>query len=171
MLQTRSQLIGFPILSQQAERPIAKIQDLIIDPENGKFLGVQTNRADHIISEKDFLNFKGGLTVSDNTVLVPPSEVLRIETILHSGLNLHRLGVQTEKGKSLGRVEDYWVNLNLCALTQLKVVKSLWFIPLEVRLIPVSQIVKITPEAVIVKNNVATQKENSKKFVPVKKMA
>lgn len=171
MLQSRSQLIGLPILSQQTEHPIARIHDLILDFETGQLLGVETNQPNQIISETDFLNFKGGLTVPDASVLVSPTEILRIHNILNSGINLFRHPVKTEKGLFLGNVEDFWLNLNTARLTQLKVVRSFWFIPLEIRLISVNQIVKITSDAVIVKSSIATQKEETKKFVPVKKMA
>ncbi len=114
MLITASSLLHFPILSLHVGGEIARISQLIIDPNLLKVIAIRVEGA--LIRDEvgDLLPIgsirefsRVGVIIDSIDELVDSEEVMRLRDILELNFELNGLKVVTKKKSKLGRVTDY----------------------------------------------------------------
>ena len=176
MLITSTRLIGTLVLSMQTGRPIGRVVDTIVNPDNLKVIAFRlagsliphgdANILD-VYSIRDY--FRNCFVVDDIDELVAPTDVVKIAKVLELNFDLIGLKVETKKGSKLGKVIDYTVSLDNLTVQQIIVrrpaLKS--FIDPEL-IIHRKEIVKITDYKVIIKDEekVIKAKAEKENFVP-----
>lgn len=114
MLITASSLLHFPILSLHVGGEIARISQLIIDPNLLKIIAIRVEGA--LIRDEvgDLLPIESirefsrvGVIIDSIDELVDGEEVMRLRDILELNFELNGLKVVTEKKSKLGKVTDY----------------------------------------------------------------
>lgn len=175
MLIIASKFIGTPILSMQASGRIGAITDFIIEPESLKAIAFFTagpgiNKESNILDAKSIREYSSyGCVVDSADELVAEGDVIRIDKVLDLRFNLIGIKVVTKKGTKLGRVEDFTMTEDNYTIQQLIVkrpsIKS--FLDSELT-IPRSEIVEITDDKIIVRDEEKTIKARSEKedFIP-----
>ncbi|MBR3143672.1 PRC-barrel domain-containing protein [Candidatus Saccharibacteria bacterium] len=175
MLITASKFIGTPILSMQASGRIGAITDFIIEPESLKAIAFFTagpgiNKESNILDAKSIREYSNyGCVVDSADELVAYGDVIRIDKVLDLRFNLIGIKVVTKKGTKLGRVEDFTMTEDNYTIQQLIIkrpsIKS--FLDSELT-IPRSEIVEITDDKIIVKDEEKTIRARAEKedFIP-----
>ncbi|MBU1018898.1 MAG: hypothetical protein ABII07_05860 [Patescibacteria group bacterium] len=165
MLSTLSQTVGLPIISEQAEGPVALIKDILIDPNNGGVTGVAILMSKKIVATSDIRSWTPeGIKVVDETAIIERSEIIKQQ------ISILGHAVFDKNEKFLGIVHDFVVDTEVSQLKQIFVKKSIIFIPIEKRIIDYRDIVEILPDRIVVKNGLAPSKEKVRAFVAMKKM-
>lgn len=175
MLITASKFIGTPVLSMQAAGPIGYISDFIIEPESLKAIAFftagpgipsTTNILDaHSIREYSSL----GCVIDSADELVAQGDVVRIDKVLDLNFSLTGLKVETKKHTKLGRVNDFTMTDHDYTVQQLIVKRPALKSFLDSDLtIPRSEIVEVTDDKIIVKDEEKTIKARAGKedFIP-----
>lgn len=157
-----SETIGQPVFTEYSKSPVALIQDLVIDPENGKILAFVVKKK-YIIVPMDVEKFSNGLYISDSDKIIPVDDVLRVQEVLKRGIKIIGNKVVTEKTKvHIGQVADYEIDTTHMVLSSIHAARMFLFFRLEERIIPFHSIVKINKESIIVKNASVVAKAESK---------
>lgn len=114
MLVNASNLLGCPILSLHVGGQIARVTDLIIDPDNLSLLAVRVDGPLVDPAEGDILMMssvrefsRAGMIVDSNDEFVRGEDIVRVKEVLKLHFELRGLKVVTKKKAKLGRVEDY----------------------------------------------------------------
>jgi uncharacterized protein YrrD len=166
MLINFSSVLNQQIISAEVKTAVARVQDIVIDPENGKILGFVIKKnlfaKQQIISSLDILGiFQNAVIINSDEVIIDFEEMIRFDKIRKDRLNIFRKWVKTRSGKMLGRIDDiiletnpleikkYFINGSACKLCIMNLFRHR-----DDRLITHNDIYKITPDAVIVKNDV-----------------
>lgn len=154
-----NKIINLPVYLMN--KKIGAVKNIIIDPERGLFLYVETGNNKYIKSE-DIEN------ISNNKIILKNKNKIIDEFL--GGLKIIKLKVQTESGEFLGRVSDFEINIDFNRLTRLyvsggNIIKKL--IRGEL-IINKDQIISIKPEKIIVKDIIARKKQRNK-ILPEKK--
>ena len=149
-----------PVFTEHSPASIALVQDIILDPENGKLLAFVI-KGNHIIVPLDIERLNAGLYIRDQDCIMEQTEVLRVSTVASRNIYLIGAHVITEKNKTyLGRVVDYEFDTRIMVLTKIYVEKLFVFFHFQEKIIPFHSIVKILPKHIIVKDsNVAREQE------------
>lgn len=153
MQKLYSELIGMSVLTEYSNSLIALVKDIIIDPENGRVLAfcVKNNC---IISSLDIEAVNINLVIADRDRIVPINEILRVETVAKMNIPIIGAKVITQRGKKyIGRVVDYSIDTRHMALFSIYCARSFLFFRLDERIIPYKNIVKITKNAVTIKDS------------------
>jgi|GEM_PF-1519941 len=168
-----SQFIGIAVISLAGPKKIGWILDLVISPENGMFLGFLMKtpsffKTQKIILPQDVLKIlKNNLLILDDTKISEPAEIVRIKQVLDRKTKFLGAKVFLESGTYLGRISDFALSSQALQITDFDIKKS-FFSPLfNPRAIPLSQIIKITPEGVILSDNLFSKqtKKGAKKTI------
>lgn len=176
MLIDDNNLLDFPVLSLHVGGMIAKTTRLIIDPNDLKVVAFELTGPEvggengTILQVKDVREFSGmGMVVDSIDEFVNPGDVIRLDKILELNFELIGKKVESKKGSKIGKVSGFVVNTDDFAVQQFIVqrpfVKA--FLDPEL-LIGRSEIVKVTDEKVIVKDEEDKIKKRAMKedFVP-----
>lgn len=154
MLILASTFNGLPIISLAEERKVAEIQDIIIEPKNGELLGFELKK--NLFSPPLFLASsdieevtKEAVFIRQNDSVVEKEEIPRLAEALQKKIKFKNLKVITESQKTVGRLEDLLIDLP-SKLTLKYYVKGLF----KSRIIPKELVVKITPKAMVVQDEV-----------------
>lgn len=159
MLTTASQLIQVPVMSLQTGTELARTTEAVIDPrtlaviayelsgplldEHPSFLRVEDIREQSNI----------GLIVDSSDEFVGLDDVIKLKEVYEFSFELIGLPVVDEKGKKLGKVDGYTIELESFVIQQINVrrpiLKSLGDTEL---LIHRSQIVKVSDSLITVKS-------------------
>ena len=175
MLVTASRLVGTPILSMQSASPIGTISEIIVDPNSLKIVafriaGPIVNRNSSILAVSSIREYsRYGMVVDSIDELVADDDVIKISQVLELNFSLTGLKVETKKGGKLGTVSDFTATSNDFIIQQLVVKRPMLksFLDPEL-LIPRREIVEITDDKVIVKDDEKTirDKATTENFVP-----
>ena len=176
MLINAKKLLNYPILSLHVGGMIAKTSDLIVDPNDLKVVAFKIYGPEVGKKSGDYLRvenvreFSGlGMVVDSSDDFVDSDEVIKLKEVLELGFKLEGMKVESKKGSKLGRVSEYIVDTNGFYVQQLIVQRPLLksFMDPEL-LIGKSEIVKITDDTIIVKDEEAKIRERATKedFVP-----
>lgn len=176
-----SKLIGCPILSLHVGGEIARITEIIVDPNSLKIIGFRLEgkliRDDvgdvlPIDSVREFSRM--GMIVDSIDELVQEDEIIKIKNVLELQFNLIGLKVATRQKNKLGKVIDYTVDAEAWYIQQIVVQRppiKAFFDPELI--IPRKQIVEVDDYQVVVKDenekvkSKVTQKiEPTTTFVP-----
>ncbi|MBQ6127911.1 PRC-barrel domain-containing protein [Candidatus Saccharibacteria bacterium] len=176
MLIESSRLLNYPILSLHMAGMIAKTSELIIDPNDLKVIAfklygpeVGTMSGEYLRTD-NVREFSGlGMVVDSADDFVNPDEVIKLKEVLDLNFSLNGMKVETRKGSNLGRVGSFTVNTDGFYVQQLVVNRPFFksFMDPEL-LIGKSEIVKITDDKIIVKDEESKIRERATKedFVP-----
>jgi len=159
-----SKLVGMPVYETDGLRPILLVQDVVIDPENGKLLAfIVDERNGIIICPTDVVAVRNGIVVRSEDDLGKYDDVLRVKTVVESVGSLFKKPVVTEDGKTLGKVVDFALDEKFLVLTALHTAKVfLGIVQYDTRIIPAGNIVEFTVAKIVVKNDEAVEKVEAK---------
>lgn len=155
---------------------IAKTEELVVDPNDLKVMAfklygpeVGKQSGDYLKAE-DVREFSSvGMVVDSSDDFVTEDEVIKLKEILELNFSLDGMRVESKKGTYLGKVENYVVNTDGFYVEQLVIRRPLLkaFLDPEL-LISKNEIVKITDDKIIVKDEEAKIRERATKedFVP-----
>ena len=166
MLLLGSKLLNYPILSLQVGTEIARTDQPIIDPNNlqviayalsGHLLNRQTETT--LMTEDVRELSPRGMIIDSVDNLVDPTDIIKLSKIIELNFSLIGLTVETKKGKKIGKVLDYTIDSTSFSIYQLIVKRPLFqsFNDPELT-INRSQIIEVTDDRVIIKNDTETVK-------------
>lgn len=160
MQKLYSEIIGVPVFDEYSSSPLALVQDIIIDPENGKVLAFLVSKK-RIVVPLDIQRFNSNLLVADKDVLLPVNDVLRVAEVVKRSTRIIGARVLTERSKTfLGRVVDYEIDTTHMVLTKIHTARVFFFFRFQERIISYRNIVKIGEHAIIVQeSNAASAKD------------
>jgi uncharacterized protein YrrD len=164
MLIKGTSLINKQIRSMRDGSMIARVADLIIDPNNGKLLAFKLQKSKFfkpkIICAIDISGFTPlFLVVKDDSVVIDADEVVKIKEVLAKKIMIIGNKVKTENGKKLGICENILIDTATSMTTKFYVKSSGLLGSLQPdRIIPSSAVVRIDCNAIVVKENGVKEK-------------
>lgn len=164
MLQLSASLLNQPVMSLRTGGEIAKIDSVIINPNNFKIEGFYC--IDHFSHQKLILlsqdirdSIKQGVVVNDHDVLTEPDELVRLQPILELNFELLGKPVETVSKNKLGKVADFAVDSQSLYIQKLYVGPSLMKSLTSGQLsVDRNQIIEITNRRIIIKDIEGTVK-------------
>lgn len=171
MLITGSTLKNRPILSLHIGGEIARIEDLIIDPNDLKIVAFEVfgslvgKEMGTILETGDIREISSiGMIVDSSDVLVNREDVIRLDKVMEIGFQIIGKKVVTKKGTKLGKVEDFITTSDNFEIVQLIVQRPLVkaFIDPELT-ISRSEIVEVDDEKIVVKDEEKKIREKTAK--------
>lgn len=151
-----SEIQGKPVFSRDTQGAVARAYDLILDPANGTLVALSVHPSmKQVVGMRDVISWYPEIVIRDMDSIVDPEEVQRIQQVLEKnyGPFLDNT-VVTESGKKLGRVYDYLFDLDAGILLKIMVAKTfLGLINLDDRVLSASDIVKVEPDRIVVKDD------------------
>lgn len=115
-----TKILKVPVAAEDVQAKIGEVKNIIIDPENGNFIGLIVKSGIFskvkILSTQDILDWdQNGIVTSTIDNLVLKEEIIKIDEIIRKNIFLLGIGAKLESGKSLGKVEDLLIDTdNLC---------------------------------------------------------
>ena len=159
MLKLYSNLSDQKILSFQEEGRIAKLEDLVVQAESIKVLGLFV-RQEQLFKAKrkfvvliDVLEFSNAIYVQSSEVLLGVGAIVRLPNLEDDYFPLIGLKVETIKGEKLGKISDYVFDTLSGEISKIHIEPKTLSLEKEGRIIPRSQIHKLTPKKLILKDN------------------
>jgi len=154
-------IIGIPILADST-RALSTVSDLLIDNENGKLLAIALNSdKNKIISSMDIVKIDHDF-VKINSIysVIDYDEIIKVKSLIDNGFYIQNCRVESKNGDFLGKVFDFSLDENLLVLKKLYVAKGfLSLFRFDKRIFSWKDIYKILPGKIIIKNHVATKKQ------------
>lgn len=158
MLITHTRILNVPIVSLQTGAPLGQATEPIIDPRQLHIIAFRCSGARvqgrpilHTSDIREVSNI--GLIVDSADSLMPPDDLVRLQTVTNLKFVLLGKRVVNTRGRKLGRVEGYSVDVNSFYIMKLTVgqsiVRNFWGGSL---LIDRTQIIKITNKEVVVQS-------------------
>lgn len=162
-----SKIIGMPVFVQDSPRPLYSVQDLIIDPANGKVVALLVDsRKRLVVASIDIIAIKHGVLVRSAEDIVKSDEILRVAAVIRDFGSLHGKKVFTENGKAIGKVVDIAVSDLALVVSKIITAKSLLgVVQYDGRIIPTSEIIEMKKDKVIVRDDVITVRAKEKTSV------
>ncbi len=162
--------IGLPIISEQAEGPVAFMKEVLINPENGGILAIALVGSKKVISITDVRKWDlSGIRIIDETAIIEREELIKLSEFTPGHTKIFAKEVIKEDETSLGMVHDFVFDTEVGQLTQIYVVKKmLLFFTVEKRIIDYREIVEIKEDEIIVKDRLAGKKESIKEFLELR---
>jgi len=159
MLINASNLIGCPILSLHVGGQIARVVDLIIEPDSLSLLAV---RVDGVMVKPEEGNIlvmdsvrefsRAGMIIDSNDEFVHEDDVVRVQKTLKLHFDLHGMKVVTKKNVKLGKVEDFVLQSSNWEVRQLIVQRPIMKALIDPELIiDRSKIVEVDDYKVVIK--------------------
>lgn len=157
---------------------IARVTDLIVDPNNLSLIAVRVEGPLVDPDEGDILMMSAvrefsrvGMIIDSNDEFVRSEDVVRIQKILELNFNLIGLKVVTKKQAKLGKVADFVLQSGNWSVQQLIVQRPIMkaFIDPEL-IIDRSRIVEVDDYQVVVKEEHEKSKTKLKKAAPIEEL-
>lgn len=174
MLMAATKIVGMMVLSVRAGGPVARISEVIVDPDTLKIIAFRC--AGGLVAGADLLSVKSvrefsmvGMVIDDIEELVEEGEVVRIDEVLKLNFGMPGLKVETKSGRKLGKISDYVVDTEGFLVQQIIVQRpALKALVDPVLTIARKEIVEVTDYKVIVKSEEDVLKREAEKeeFVP-----
>lgn len=117
---SRKTIIGKPVTDNQ-HKPVASIQDIVIDPATGKLIAVLVSQDSFILADEIIELNEGGIMIRDTDVFIERLESEDVQKIMKDDIKVLGNNVKTVKGDSLGKVKDFEVDSNFLKLSRLHV--------------------------------------------------
>jgi hypothetical protein len=169
-----SKIIGMGVFVPESVRPVRTVQDLVIDPANGRVIALVVDaRRGLIIVPSDILGIKHGVYIRDRDDIIEASDVLRVMAVMNeyggligkkvvgegAALEGSEDGGSAESederpvGDVIGKVNDYVIDGRGLVLKKIYTSRSvLGMFHFDNRIIGAKSIVEIRPEEVVVKD-------------------
>lgn len=165
MVKFFTDLIGSNVLLFQEKAQVGPAADVIIDPENGAFLGISV--LDPVEKKKKVIPASEIKGVGDKFILARDfkslteiEDVIRVKKTLDEKIEILGSKVETESGQKLGKVENATIDLKLLCLEKIYVNPPLSISFLSKQLIiPSSKIIEIQKKKIIVTDEFAKEKK------------
>lgn len=159
-----SKIVGTPVFEDISQRPLTTVKDLVIDPENGALLALVVNLSKNlVISMIDISSWTDVIKIHNREVIVPGSEILRVESVQKGGTRIFHNKVYTKEDVYLGIVTDFVIDKENLGLQKLIVEKTVFgLFKYDTRIFSAKDIVEILPEKIVVKADLETVKEKKK---------
>lgn len=131
MLIPINRLIGVPIMSLQTGTQLASVGEPIVDPRKLRIVafrvkGTQLSHRESVLHPEDIRELSDiGVIVDSDDVLMPLSDLVRLEEIIGFGFKLDGIRVEDEQAKFLGKVDGYAVDQETLYIEQLYTKPSL----------------------------------------------
>lgn len=172
MIRTYSQIIGTPILSHENGRTIALLQDVIINPDNGKLEGfwvkpITLPIGNAIIQNNSILEWKKNIYINDEREIAEPEDIINISEILEMNTLVIGNAVKNEAGEVFGSVFDIDFDTSKLYLRNLYVQKSFFGFKHSQRIFNYDTIVQVLPEYILVKD-IEEKKEKAEDLTLIK---
>ena len=158
---------GIAVLIDHTHEFVGHVDDLLIHPDTGKIEGFYVQVPRFLYSETFFLTsvdvvrFGTHVYVSDFESLCQPDDIVRVQEILEDDRRILWQKIVTESGVKLGRCMDVQFNTESMRCEWLFPRKwGHWGVAL-----PLSEIVEVQPEKIIVRDTAVFAKETGE--VPV----
>lgn len=155
-----SSAAGLPVVEEGSTEPVARIDDVVLQPESGKIeaFSVAVTRflgSDHLILlPMDILHWGMRVTIRSAHVLVSAEEIIRLQSLLQDGRNILGQRMVTERGKHLGRCADVQFDTAHFSIEWLFPRRWWrWGIP-----VPITDVVEVRTDAIIVRERAAKEK-------------
>ena len=131
MLRFLSSLIDTPVQSLRTGETVASVITPIVSPETLNIIGLfceTTINNEVLVLYFDDIRELGplGIIIDDVEQLVEPSDIIRIQKIVDSGFEILSAKVQTETGRSVGKVDDVTFDDTVFAVNKLYVLAPWW---------------------------------------------
>ena len=127
MLLLGERLLGTPVMSLQVGTKIATTVEPIIDPRNLIILGYEVD-GPLLESRPKFIRIADirelsdiGMIIDSSDELVDLDDVIKIKEVLSLNFTLIGMKVVDERGRKLGKVEDYILDTDSFVIQQLSV--------------------------------------------------
>ena len=156
---TRS--LGLPVLDEETGEIVGTLSGMVLHPDTGAVEGffVRTPgvfwHEELFLPSADILHWGLRVTVRHRDVLSPIDDLVRLRTILDGHRPILGQRMVTESGRTLGRCCDVQFSTNDFRLE--------WLFPrrfLRTGIpVPASQILEVTPEAIILRDTLLPSKE------------
>lgn len=158
-----SKILRCPVVEEDSMRPITGIRDLVIDPADGRVVAVEVTKGrEMVISPMDIVSWGSVLKIRDKDDIVEVQDLVRAKEVWDRRAQIFDQRVETEGGKALGRVVDFVIDGKFLILKKLYVARVfLGLFRMESRIIAAKNIVEILPDKIIVKDDLATIKEEA----------
>lgn len=178
MLIDASRLTDFPVLSLHLGGPIARTEEIVVNPDNLKIIAFRVWGAaikndpelGTILDVRDVREFSNlGMIIDSAEDFVDQKDVIKIDKVMQLNFSLISLSVETKKGTKLGKIVDYVVNTDDFSVRQLIVKRPFLKAFSDPELvIPRKEIIEINDYKVIVKDEEEKIKKVASKeeFVP-----
>ncbi len=164
MIREFQSIIGTKVLDFETGEPLALVNDIIINPDNGAVEGfwvkpITIPLRNAIIQVSNILEFKKHIYIKDDSKIAVADDVIRISDILAQNRLFIGNKAQNEKGDYIGKIVDVSFDTKTFMINQLLTQKSfLGIIHYDKRIFSYNSIVKVLSEAVII-NDESTKKE------------
>lgn len=162
MQKLYSEIIGMPVCTEYSKRPVALVQDVIVDPENGKILAFRVKN-DHMVVPLDVERFSNELYIAEKDRILPIDEVLRVFEVAKHEIHILGSRVSTDLDKLyLGRVVDYEIDTKHMNMSAIHVAKTFFFFRFQEKIISARSIIKINKNSILVKSAHVLSKASDK---------
>ncbi|MBD3360281.1 hypothetical protein GF366_00595 [Candidatus Peregrinibacteria bacterium] len=168
-----SNIIGTPVFADDSTRPFTTVKDIIIDPERGNLLALVVNiTKKKVIAPVDIISWRNVIKVHNGNSVADGKDILRVDEVQKNNIRYMGNKVETETGRSLGKVFDLAIDSDTLELKKIFAAKGvLSFFRYDTRIIGVKSILDVKEDKIIVKSGLKTVKEEAKQKVSVKDMA
>lgn len=155
-----SEILGTPVVAENIGRPVGRVFNLLIHPDNGQVLALSLDLLFHrLIVPMDIHGWYREIVIARSDVIVSPEDVVRVREILNRETFFFKNRVFTKEGKYLGRVFDYAIDIDQMFLTKIFVAKNiLGLVRLNQCTIPFHNILEVQQKKIVVKNDLAREK-------------
>lgn len=148
-----SKIVGMPVFVSDSPRPVHAVEDLVLDPVNGKVIAFVVGRG-LVVIPMDVLSIRHGVLIRNSGDVIDASDVLRVKEIIDKNMEIVGKKVFTESGKSLGRVVDLAIDDKSLILNKIYTARViLGIVHHDSRIIPSKNIIEVLPDKIIVKND------------------
>jgi len=160
-----SEFIDKKILLKHEGMIAGVVEEVIINPENGDFLGlvvrVSTKKREYlVVPEKDIQGINREYVLIKNAdVLAEENEVVRIKSARDQRIQIEKNKVYTVSNYYLGRVNDYTIDLISAKLSRLYIQPTGISKLARCQIIEAKRIVSIKKNRITVDDSVASLKE------------
>lgn len=147
---------GLPVTEEHAQEPCAVISGILIHPDTGRVEGFFVRVPAFLRSEERFLqtmdirHWGARIRIRSADLLVPVEEIIRLEQLLEEGRPVLGQRIVSEGGQVLGTCRDVQFDTKQFLID--------WIFPKRWlkwgRAIPVSSIVEVRPDAIVVRDAV-----------------
>ena len=178
MLIDASRLIDFPLLSLHVGGPVARIEELVVNPDNLKIIAFRIwgpvikndPELGDILDARDVREFSHiGMVIDSAEDFIDQKDVIKIDKVMQLNFSLISLSVETKKGTKLGKIIDFVVDTDDFSVRQLIVKRPFYKALSDPELvIPRKEIIEINDYKVIVKDEEEKIKKLATKeeFIP-----
>ena len=162
----RSNAIGTEVIDEAEYQIHGKLTDLVIDPDRGKILALLLRSpfgTSLALQTQDILSWGKRIHIGGADVLAPPQEFVRLEPFLRGDRPMIRQRIRTKGGVFLGTCVDLQFSADHFEVE--------WIFPRRFLRkgipLPASDIIEITEDAIIVKDQIPKEESIVAEEAPV----